>query len=154
MTGFAVIGCSHCSDLWAVDLRHEQATCPRCRKTFKLADRHRLWQGEGARAAQAAAAALRAGGQEVAPPNKTPRHDSPVEAAAAQAVGIINKSRKAEVVALWLTRLTGLVPHADLVAGMEFAGLERDRAEREVVRMLATDILTEPRAGSYRVLDA
>ena len=125
--------------------------------------RARLWLGDDARQAQAAAAHHRAalsGGlhavqvQESSRQRSPSRHDSPADAAAAQAGGIANKSARAEAVALWMTRLVGLVPHADLVAAMGKAGLPAERAEREVVRLLATDLMMEPRAGHYRVLDA
>lgn len=160
---FAVVACSLCRQPWAVELRHAEASCPACRASFPLAERRRLWQGDDAREAQAAVAhhraALSGGPAAVAavaaahPRRPEPRHDSPGDAAAAQAAGIVNKSARAEAVALWMTRLVGAVPHAELVAAMGKADIPRDRAEREVVRMLATDLLLEPRAGHYRVLD-
>lgn len=82
------------------------------------------------------------------------RHDSPEDAAAAKAHGIENRSRRAEEVAVWLTRLVGQPSHAQLVDALAKAGIDRVRAEREIVRMLAMDYITEPRAGSYRVLAA
>jgi hypothetical protein len=42
--------------------------------------------------------------------------------------------------------------HADLVHALKLAGLDPDRAEAEVTRMLVMDILMEPKAGHYRVL--
>ncbi len=110
-----------------------------------------------AREAQAAAAHTRAAAQD-APvgilerPVPLPRHDSVLDAAASKAVGIANKSARAEAVALWLTRLAGGASRTDFVAALEKAGLDRDRSEAEVVRMLAMDILFEPKAGFYRVL--
>lgn len=167
MTGparFAVVACSACRQPWAVELRHLGATCPACQEPVELRERVRLWAGDDAREAQAAVAhhrAALAGGAPAlaavaaaAPRRPAARHDSPTDAAAAQAAGIVNKSARAEAVALWMTRLVGAVPHADLVAAMAKADIPPDRAEREVVRMLAMDLLMEPRAGQYRVLDA
>jgi hypothetical protein len=161
---FAVVACSACRAPWAVELRHATASCPSCHAPVEVAARTRLWQGDDAREAQAAVGhhrAAMAGGpaalaavQALAPRRPAPRHDSPADAAAAQASGLANKSARAEAVALWMTRLLGQVPHADLLEALGKAGIERPRAEREVVRLLATDVMVEPRAGHYRVLDA
>jgi hypothetical protein len=88
------------------------------------------------------------------PARTLPRHDSPIDAAAALASGIRNRSERAQAAALALSRLQGLVTHADLVAALERSGLDGERAEAEVVRMLAADVLIEPRAGHYRALGA
>jgi hypothetical protein len=158
---YAVVACSACRKPWVLETRHARVTCPSCSTPVESASRARLWQGDSAAEAQAAAAhhraALAGGSAAVAalqPHRPEPRHDSPADAAAAQAAGIANKSARAEMVALWMTRLVGLVPHADLVDAMAKAGLPLDRAEKEVVRLLATDVMVEPRAGAYRVLDA
>ena len=158
---FAVVACSSCHAAWAVELRHTQATCPNCRSTFALAERRHLWSGNDARDAQAAVAhhrAALAGGlaavQALRPRRPEARHDSPADAAAAKAVGITNASARAEAVALWMTRLLGAVPHEDLVLAMGKAGIPAARAEKEVVRLLACDLMVEPKAGHYRVLDA
>lgn len=161
MPRFAVVACSTCRSAWAVELRHATSTCPACNGEVDLRGRSKLWMGDDARQAQAAVAhhrAALAGGlqavQQLKPHRAEPRHDSPADAAAAQAGGIVNKSARAEAVALWMTRLLGLVPHGELVAAMAKAGIPAERAEREVVRLLATDLMMEPRAGHYRVLDA
>jgi hypothetical protein len=65
---------------------------------------------------------------------------------------VTNRSARAETVALWMSRLAGPTPHDALVQALLKAGLDRTRAEREIVRMLAMDYLMEPRAGSYQVL--
>lgn len=83
-----------------------------------------------------------------------PRHDSPVAAAAAKANAVVNKSQKAEAIALWLTRLLGDASHQDYHDAMRMAGLDVERAEKEITRMLAMDVIFEPRAGSYRSLEA
>lgn len=157
---FAVVACSACRKPWAVELRHATATCPSCRSSVDVATRAQLWAGDDAREAQAAVAhhraALAGGAQAVAalqPHRAEPKHDSPADAAAAQAVGIVNKSARAEAVALWLTRLCGMASRRDLLEAMAKADLDRGRAEKEIVRMLATDVMVEPRAGFYRVLD-
>lgn len=153
---FAVLSCA-CGEPWAAETRHAKVSCPRCGHAADLATRQRLWQGDDATAARAAAATLRAqaaGALEstLAVPAKPARHDSPADAAAAQAAGITNKSDRAETVALWMTRLVGATRHADLLDALQRAGIDSARAEREILRMLATDYLTEPRAGSYRVI--
>ncbi|MFA5944431.1 MAG: hypothetical protein WC876_08200 [Candidatus Thermoplasmatota archaeon] len=159
--GFAVIACSSCRKPWAVELRHATASCPDCRTSYIIAERKPLWQGDDARAAQAAVAhhrAAMAGGlgdvQSLKPKRPEPKHDSPADAAAAQAAGIVNLSARAEAVALWMTRLLGQVPHVQLLEAMAKAGIDRSRADREVIRLLATDLMMEPKAGHYRVLDA
>jgi hypothetical protein len=159
---FAVVACSSCRQPWAVEQRHATVTCPACRKTVELAHRTQLWSGQDAREAQRQAAHFRAEltGKGVSakvslyqPGQARPsRHDSPAEEAAASGRGIANKGSRAEMVASTLVRLRGPVPHAELVASLQLAGLDEARAEAEVTRMLAMDILLEPKAGQYRVV--
>ncbi len=137
-------------------MRHATATCPRCQKKVDLRKRTRLWEGASAAEAQAAAASLRDEERaEIMLADHRPvvRHDSPVSAAAAQANAAVNKSEKAELIATWLTRLKGLSTHAEYLAAMQQAGLDEERSEKEIIRMLATDVIYEPKAGSYRALD-
>ncbi|HEX2066273.1 MAG TPA: hypothetical protein VHI93_05605 [Candidatus Thermoplasmatota archaeon] len=158
---YAVVACSRCREPWAVEARHATAACPRCQKTAELAHRTRLWEGLDAREAQRQAAHHRAqmAGKVAsatvrlfAPrPPPAPRHDSPAAEAAASARGIANKSARAELVASTLSR-AGHVSHASLLEALRLAGLDAERAEAEVARMLAMDVLMEPRAGHYRVL--
>lgn len=155
---FAVISCP-CPETWAVETRHAKVACPRCGKAAELATRHRLWQGDTADDARKAAGTLRAQaagatGLILERPAPPARHDSAADAAAAKASGIRSKSERAEAVALWLTRLVGQPSHDDLVEALVRSGLDNGRAEREVHRMLAMDYLMEPRAGSYKVIDA
>ena len=155
---FAVVACSRCREPWAIDLRHKTVACPRCQTRVDVARRTRLWQGDDARSAAQAAASLRSGDgaaqvHALADHRPVPRHDSPVDAAAAKANAVINKSQKAETIALWLTRLVGAASHDDHIAAMRQAGLASDRAEQEIVRMLATDVIYEPRAGHYQALE-
>jgi hypothetical protein len=82
------------------------------------------------------------------------RHDSPADAAAAKASAFAGKSQRAEAVALWLTRLNGPTPHLEFMQALEKAGLDAARAEAEVVRMLACDILFEPQAGRYALVES
>lgn len=163
---YAVVGCQ-CGNVWSIELRHATTTCTTCRKTVDVARRRRLWQGDDLREAQAQAAAMRtaraqdlpessagAAVQALQPPQPLARHDSPIDAAAAKAHGITNKSARAEAVALWMTRLLGQPSEDDLMQGMRKAGLDGARAEKEIVRMLAADVMYEPRVGHYAVLDA
>jgi len=158
---FAVVVCPSCREPWAVEQRHASAACPSCHKKVELAHRTRLWEGTDAREAQQQAAhhraelaskGLSARVSQYQPAPRTPRHDSPAQEAAAAARGIANKGSRAEQVATTLARLRGAVPHAELVESLQLAGLEAERAEVEVARMLAMDILMEPKAGQYKVL--
>jgi hypothetical protein len=157
---FAVVVCPSCREPWAVETRHASAACPSCRKPAELAHRTKLWEGTDAREAQRQAAhhraqlATRTVSAAVSlyqPRPRVARHDSPAEETAASARGIANKGSRAEVVAATLSR-AGPASHADLVGALQLAGLDADRAELEVTRMLAMDILLEPKAGHYRTL--
>lgn len=153
---FAVVTCSRCKEPWALELRHATATCPRCQAKVEVAKRRRLWEGDDAREAQAAAAQARltgAAGPEAVllTPQKVPRHDAPVGAAAAAGRGITNLSQRAEAVAVWLCQ-EGPASDGDLTDALVAAGLDAERAGKEIVRMLACDHLYEPRAGHYGVL--
>lgn len=151
--GFAVVACSGCRTPWAVELRNATATCPRCRTSVELTSRTQLWVGEDARQAQVAAAQLRAAGRSTTVgPAATPRHDSPADAAAAKGRAIINKSARAEEVARWLERIAGPMPHRVLVEALQRSGLDQDRAEAEITRMLAMDLLMEPKSATYRMV--
>ena len=153
---FAVVECPRCGDAWSAELRNASSACPRCRTRCDLRKAQISWTGDDAREAQGAAASRRANGHEtlleLPTPQAVPRHDSALDAAAAKGQGITNRSDRAEAVALWLTRLQGGGRHEALLEALERAGLDRDRATREVVRMLAMDLLWEPRAGFYRTL--
>lgn len=157
---FAVVVCPRCREPWAVEARHASASCPRCSKKVELAHRTRLWEGPDAQAARQQAAdhrarmadrSMAATVQLFQPTERTPRHDSPAEEAAAAARGIANKGSRAEMVAASLGR-SGIMAHAHLVQALHLAGLDAERAEAEVTRMLAMDILMEPKAGHYRPL--
>jgi len=157
---YAVTACSGCAQPWAVDLRQASSSCPHCGARAELRSRRLLWQGDSPQAAQAAAASLRipAGAGPLLtrlaerPAHSLPRHDSPLDAAAARGAGLTNKSERAEAVAEALTRLCGMVPHEDLLEALDRAAIPRARAEQEVVRMLAVDRMMEPRPGHYRYI--
>lgn len=141
-----------------MELRHAKSRCPRCGRLAELKRRTRLWEGASAKDAQAAAARMRAGESQsvvatLQEDRPVPRHDDPIGAAAAQANAVTNQSQKAEAIALWLTRLMGDADHDAYIDAMTRAGLARQRAEKEMIRMLAMDIIFEPRAGHYRVLE-
>ncbi|HUR62601.1 MAG TPA: hypothetical protein VM286_09595 [Candidatus Thermoplasmatota archaeon] len=158
---FAVVVCPACRSPWAVETRHASASCPSCKKGVDLAHRTRLWEGDDGLVAQRQAGLHRAamadrsapaGASLFQPAAGALRHDSPAEEAAAAARGIANKGARAEMVAGTLDRLQGPMAHAVLVRALQSAGLEPERAELEVARMLAMDILMEPKAGLYRML--
>ncbi len=150
---FAVVACPGCKAPWAVELRNATSTCPRCRSTVELAARKPLWEGDDARDAQAAAAQARQGDRTVSVLlQPQPRHDSPVDAAAAKGRTIINKSARAEEVARWLERLSGPMPHRQLADALVRSGIYLERAEAEITRMLAMDFLMEPKSRTYRLV--
>jgi hypothetical protein len=158
---YGVVACGGCGGAWAAELRNASSRCPRCATSLDLRTARIHWRGDSPQEAQGAAAALSGGAKAaqaialLATPaaRALPRHDSRIDAAAAQGTGIRNKSDRADAVAKALVRLAGEAPHGELIQALERAGLDRDRAEAEVTRMLATDILMEPRAGAYRTVD-
>ncbi len=147
-----------------MELRHATVSCPRCHKRVEVKRRTRLWQGDDLKEARSAVALHRAAAAQgtsleaasfsLRPDAPVPRYDDPVDAAAAKGRGTTNKSDRADLVLLWLTRLQEDVPHDDAIRALRRSGLDAERAEKEVVRMLAGDVIFEPRAGSYRHLEA
>lgn len=164
---FVVIACSRCRNAWSVDVATATSRCQGCGRQTIVASRRRLWQGDDARAAATAAGAIRAAiaqgrppdeaatvAAALAPPARDAKHDSPLDAAAAKARAFVNQSQRAEAVALWLTRLIGAATEDDYVAALRRAGLSGRRAEKEIIRMLACDVIIEPAPGRYRALGA
>jgi len=152
---FAAIVCAACHRAWTVETRHESVTCPRCGQKAELAKRRPIWIGDDVAGAQAALN-RHAGGPTVVLQTLAERaeqlpHDSPTMAAASRGKGIVNKSERADAVAAALAQ-GGPASHSDLLEALLQAGLERGRAEAEIIRMLATDYLMEPRAGRYVVV--
>ncbi len=160
------MACSGCKEPWSVELRHKRVTCPRCQKSVDLDRRQRFWEGDNATEARAAAGSLRASmiqGIPVDVANRRlrdaedipiARHDSPLDAAAAKGRAIRNLSARADEVANWLTRLLGPTKHDDFVAALVKSGIPSERAEKEIIRMLSTDVIYEPRVGSYSSLSS
>lgn len=112
--------------------------------------------GENARRAREAVQSLsgQEGNRAIAMLQQDPvrKHDSPAAAAAAKARIIANPSKKAELILQTLTKVLGDVPENDALRAMRDAGLTSERAEKELVRMLACDEIFEPRLGYYRSL--
>ncbi|MCA1818815.1 MAG: hypothetical protein LC620_01970 [Halobacteriales archaeon] len=163
---YAVLRCPACRNPWAVDLRNATATCPACSRKADTRTQARLWEGDLPQDAQQAASSLRLARHGVPteasqvvqalaerPARAVPRHDSPVDAAAAAGAGIRNLSERAEAVAAALTKLRGWAGHDDLLSALSKAGLDGARAAAEVHRMLAADRMMEPRPGRYRFLE-
>lgn len=161
--GFAVISCG-CANAWAVDLQSDTSRCTKCGRNAKLEKRQRHWQGDNARDAGKAAAAIRTALAQSRPIKEAGAsardladerpvcHDSPSDAAAAKAREVTNASERAETVALWLTRLQGPTDESTYLDTLQKAGLNRERAAKEIVRMLACDVIYEPMAGKYASL--
>lgn len=165
MPALAVVACSDCKTAFSVELRHKTATCPRCPTMVDLRRRRRLWEGDAPEDARQAVVGLNAalrqglGEQEAGAalaaltlPEQTPKHDSVLDAAAAKARAVTNMSQRAETVALWLHRLQGPTSDEQFMDALQKAGLPAERAEREIIRMLACDIIYEPRVGAYAIL--
>ena len=164
MNRFAVISCG-CQNAWAVELRSTTSRCTRCGRTTDLAKRQRHWTGDDAKAAARAVGAVRtalaqglsideagnAANALLLDPRPV-RHDSPTDAAAAKAREHTNHGDRAENVALWLTRLQGPTDEATYLDALQKAGLSLERAQKEIIRMLACDIIYEPQAGRYAAL--
>ncbi len=165
MSRFVVVVCSRCHRAWSAESRHHHSSCPRCPASVDLRRRRRFWEGDDAATARQAAAAVNAALEQgidpqdaaeairlLAPEERTARHDSAIDAAAAKARPLVNKSQRAEAVALWLTRLQGPSSDDDYMAALRKAGLAHERAEKEIIRMLACDVVFEPRPGHYAAL--
>jgi DNA-directed RNA polymerase subunit RPC12/RpoP len=156
---YAVIACSQCRNPWLIELRHTNVACPGCRHRVAVARRTRLWQGDSMNEAQQAVALHRAAFAQdtnivaaaaiMRMPSPLARHDDPLDAAAAKCKAIRNASARADELGKWLTRLVGQASHDTWLDGLSRAGLDPERAQKELVRMLATDVIFEPRAGFY-----
>ncbi|MES2155023.1 MAG: hypothetical protein V4510_07795 [bacterium] len=153
---FAAIVCARCRRARTVETRHATASCPHCGVPATLAQRTPIWTGDDVAGGQAAILMHAGGTVAVAQAARPTRardlpHDSPTMAAASKATGIVNRSEKAEAVTRALLE-DGTASHIDLVQAMLEAGLDGGRAQSEVVRMLATDFILEPRPGRYRLV--
>lgn len=150
---FAAIVCPRCRGGWTVESRHESARCPRCNTTVTVKERKAIWEGDDIDGGQAALA-IHNGGSGLTLHGQRPRsaaalpHESATMAAASQATGIVNRSEKAEAVARALFA-TSTATHDDLLQALVEAGLDTGRAEVEIIRLLGTDFLMEPRPGRY-----
>jgi len=154
MADQVVVACPGCGAVRAAEARHASSTCVRCGERHSHAAGRVLASGVPAAAAREIVARA-AAPQGPAPAPRVDRHDDPLDAAAAKGRAIANRSARAEAVALWCCRLLGgAVRHAQLLDALQRAGLDADRAEQEVVRMLACDLLLEPRPGLYRLVEA
>lgn len=156
-TKYAAIVCQQCRRAWTIETRFEAVTCPRCTTRNEAASRRPIWAGDDPSQASQALL-LHNGGPGAAaaverPPSRARAlpHESPAHAAASAATGIVNRSDKAEAVARFLAG-RGAARHDDLLAALAAAGLDAGRAHAEVVRMLAMDVLMEPRPGVYRMV--
>lgn len=147
---FGALRCRSCAKIWAVELRNASSNCPACGANNELDPFRLVWTGDDAKDVIAAVSQLRAAGTTPLP-LRVPRHDDPLDAAAAQARGL-PPSRRAEAVATALAALTGDLAHDQLTEALLRAGLPHERAQRELVRLLATDRLMEPSPGRYRLL--
>lgn len=55
MMRFVVVACSPCGKPWATESRFHTVRRPRCRRSYPLAERTVLWEGDDGRQAQVAA---------------------------------------------------------------------------------------------------
>lgn len=153
---YLVIACPRCRRARVVEQGQKTASCASCDRTLALADLRAAYLGPHLEEAQQVAGLVNArlqGREEeyvaalVAPEPRPARHDDRVDAAAAAArKGAGGEAGKADAIA----RALGEFQEEELARAFEAAGL-RDAA-RQLRRMLAAQVVFEPRAGRYRAL--
>lgn len=152
---YLVIACPRCRRARVVEQGRKTASCSSCTRTLELADLRASYLGPILQEAQEAAGRLNAklSGREeeyvaamVLPAIPAPRHDDRWNAAAAAARRVSGETARADAVA----RALGEFEDGELAVAFELAGLRE--AGRHLRRMLATDVIFEPRPGVYRAL--
>lgn len=123
--------------------RFETASCPHCQTRQELGKRSVL--AHVSTAAEARAILV----QPVAMTESLPRHDSLVDAAASKAKGIRSKTRLAETALEWGCKLFRPLPHGQAIEILQAAGLDAERGEQEIRRLLVQDQIFEPKVGHY-----
>jgi hypothetical protein len=155
---YLVVACSRCRRARVVEQGRKTASCASCARSLRLADLRAAYAGPSLDEAQHAAGLVNARlagreGEYVAalvvpdvPRARGPRHDDRFSAADAAARRVSSEKDRADAVA----RSLGEFDDPDLLKVFATVGL-RDPA-RHLRRMLATQVVYEPRPGVYRAL--
>lgn len=154
---YLVIACARCRRALVAESGRRQAACPSCGRAVVLADVRAFLSTDALDAAREAAGRLNArlAGREhefaaafvpEAPP--AVRHDDRFQAAAAAARRAMSEREKADAVA----RALGEFGEEDLARAFEDADLRSGKIGAHLARMVATEVVFEPRPGLYRAL--
>ncbi|MEA3199253.1 MAG: hypothetical protein QOE90_681 [Thermoplasmata archaeon] len=152
---YAVVACSRCRRGFVVEEGRKQATCAHCSRTLDLANVRAFHRGEDLEEARAALGQLNArlsGRAEeyarafVPPAPRPASHDDAHQAAAAAARRAVSEKDRADAVA----RALGEFGLDDLARAFALAGLPTQKAEAHLARMLAAQVVFEPRPLRYR----
>lgn len=155
---YLVIACPRCRRSRVVEAGKKSTSCGSCGRALALADLRPLASAGTLEEAQHAAGLVNARlvGREreflaSLLPQEAPaaRHDDPYDAAAAAARKASSESDRVDEVARALFARLGAFAEEDLEEAFHRAGIPAYRLESHLVRMLATNVLYEPRAGRY-----
>lgn len=152
---YLVVACGRCRRARVVEQGRKTATCASCSRVLELRDLRAYSLGPLLEEAQEVAGRLNAklAGRKdeylaamVVPRAPAPRHDDRWNAAAAAARRATGETGRADAVA----RALGEFEDAELAAAFELAGLRE--SNRHLRRMLATQVVFEPRPGVFKAL--
>lgn len=154
---FQLVACSTCRRAQVTERGRKQATCVRCSRTLDLQNLRAFLVTTSLEGAQQAAGMLNArlAGREaeyaqalILPARPAPRHDDRFAAAAAAARTATSEKDRADAIARALREFT----ESDLALAFKMTGLPAAKLETQLKRMLATDVVFQPRTGTYRIL--
>jgi len=152
---YAVVACPRCRRSLVVEEGRRQAACVRCSRPLDLASVRAFHRGEDAEEARRVAGLVNArlAGREgewerslVPPPPREARHDDRHHAAAAAARKARSEKDRADAIA----RALGEFTQEDLERAFALARV--GKPEAHLARMLATQVVHEPRPLAYRAL--
>lgn len=152
---FAVVACSRCRRTLIVEEQRKQASCAHCSRSLDLANLKAFHRGDDLEEARAVMGRLNArmSGREeeyvraTAPPvPRAPRHDDKLHAAAAAARKVKSEKDRVDAIARSLSDFA----REDLAAAFALCQLPADRVDAHLARMLATQVVFEPRPLRYR----
>lgn len=152
---YVVVACNRCRRAKLVEHHRKTTTCAACDRPLELRDLKVHYSGMSLDEARETAGLLNAtlAGREreylaamVVPAAPEPRHDNRWNAAAAAARKVSGETARADAVARALREFDD----GELAAAFALAGL-REPA-RHLRRMLETQVVYEPRPGTYRAL--
>ena len=154
---FQVVACSRCRRARIVEQGRKQATCATCNRTLPLRDLRAFATTSSIEEAQSAVAVVNArlAGRErelaaaFVPTAPRPRgHEDRFAEAAAAARRFSAEKDRVDAIA----RALGAFAEADLARAFHVAGIPADKVGAHLARMVATDVVFEPRAGAYRAM--